>query len=135
MTTLETVAFADTPNSSGGDSTSGGSRHSIPSPSQQQGNPLYSIAPQNSNLTASGVSGSGSVSNAGAFDPSIEAQIFDPLQPFLSGGAYGQEGIGEMGFAGMGGPEGVLGAGGKASEEGFADWWGQAGAGAGGWVL
>ena len=138
MTTLENVAFADTPDSSG--NSGGGSRQSIPSPSQQQASSLYSMAPQNSNLVAEGMnSGNGGGVSNGNFDPSLEAQIFAPMQPYLSGAGY-QQGMGEL-LAGMGapmtgGPEaGGRGPGNGKGDEGFGDWWGQAGIGAGGWGL
>ena len=71
------------------------------------------------------------------FDPSVESQLFDPLQPYLG---Y-QQGMGDvlasMGQMAVTGNED--GAGGSSNARGgvadFGDWWGQTGSAQGGWGI
>ena len=110
MMTLENNTFADTP-----DSSSTG-RLSIPSPSQS--NQLFPMAPQNQAPLGDGINGNAST---GGFDPSLEAQIYDPLQQYMNGTTYHQQGMSELlnSMGPMGGQvDGV-----EKGSEGYGDWW------------
>ncbi|KAI4154399.1 MAG: hypothetical protein LQ340_001710 [Diploschistes diacapsis] len=123
MTTLEDHNFVNTPDSCGQGGAPPGSTYSAHSPSRTSS--IFSVHQQTCNPDGGAGSSSSSMNDVtgsnGGFDPSVEAHIFDPLQPYLSGAEY-QQGMADL-IAGLGPIDGGAGEGDGKSGAEFRNWW------------